>query len=303
MMGQLDTQDSLFYRFSIEDHVPQSHQLRKIDWLLDFGPIRTELAALYSHTGRPSIDPELMLRMLLVGYLYGIRSERRLVEEVHLNLAYRWFCKLGLEGKVPNHSTFSKNRHGRFADGDIFRKLFEAVVERCVSWGFVGGSHAAVDGSVIAADANKTRRLMRTELEGEVAAPVRAYLDALEAEGKPKSTLPKYISTTDPEAAWCSKEGPGRFMYEANYLIATANNIIMDAEATPARFSEEARSARRMIERVEKRQDYQPDVLAADKGYGSGEFLAFLTNRKIDPHIPVIDRTKQTNAMGMEFFE
>ena len=158
MMGRLETQEKLFYRFRIEDHVPQDHLLRRIDWLLDFRVIRAELAALYSHTGRPSVDPELMLRMLLIGYLYGIRSERRLVEEVHLNLAYRWFCKLGLEGRVPDRSTFSKNRHGRFADGDVLRRLFESVVEKCIGFGIVGGTDAAIDGSTIEADANRDRK-------------------------------------------------------------------------------------------------------------------------------------------------
>lgn len=153
MMGRLETQENLFYRFRIEDHVPQDHLLRRIDWLLDFDAIRQELATLYSHTGRPSVDPELMLRMMLIGYLYGIRSERRLVEEVHLNLAYRWFCKLGLEGQVPDRSTFSKNRHGRFADGDVLRHLFESVVEKCIGFGIVGGTDAAIDGSTIEADA------------------------------------------------------------------------------------------------------------------------------------------------------
>jgi hypothetical protein len=109
MMGRQEVQEALFYRFRIEDHVPAEHLLRRIDWLLDFSAIRHEFEALYSHTGRPSVDPELMIRMLLIGYLYGIRSERRLVEEVHLNLAYRWFCRLGLEGRVPDRSTFSKN--------------------------------------------------------------------------------------------------------------------------------------------------------------------------------------------------
>jgi transposase len=178
MMGRLEAQENLFYRFRIEDHVPKDHLLRKIDWLLDFDTIRHELADLYSHTGRPSVDPELMLRPLLVGYLYGIRSERRLVEEAHLNLAYRWFCKLGLEGRVPDRSTFSKNRHGRFADGDVMRRLFETVVEKCVAFGFVGGTDAAVpsrglpanhcravDGSTIEADADRDHKGAPQEIE------------------------------------------------------------------------------------------------------------------------------------------
>ena len=113
MTGRLEMQENLFYRFRINDHVPQNHLLRRTGWLPGFDAIRYELAALYSHTGRPSADPELMLRMLLIGYLYDIRSKRRLVGEIHLNLGYRWFCKPELEGRVPDRSTFSRNRNGR----------------------------------------------------------------------------------------------------------------------------------------------------------------------------------------------
>src|SRR6478752_8255891 len=139
MMGErLVMQESLFYEFRLEDHVPCDHLLRRIDRFVDCSELRQHLACFYSSTGRPSIDPELMIRMLLIGYCLGIRSERRLCEEVHLNLAYRWFCRLGLDGEVPDHSTFSKNRHGRFRDCDLLRKLFETVVRRCMSEGLVG---------------------------------------------------------------------------------------------------------------------------------------------------------------------
>jgi len=149
MMGQRsEAQDKLFYNFSLDDHVPQNHLLRGIDQVLDLGELRKELAPFYSHTGRPSIDPELILRMLIVGYCFGIRSERRLCEEVHLNLAYRWFCRLELDGPVPNHSTFSKNRHGRFREGDTFRCLFETVLRRCMSEGLVGGEGFATDATL-----------------------------------------------------------------------------------------------------------------------------------------------------------
>src|SRR4029077_7031630 len=142
---------------SLERHVPANHLLRSIDRFVELGELRRELAAFYSTMGRPSIDPELMIRMLIVGYCFGIRSERRLCEEVHLNLAYRWFCRLGLDGGVPDHSTFSKNRHGRFRDCDLLRKLFETVVQRCIAEGLVDGAAFAVDASLIAADANKQR--------------------------------------------------------------------------------------------------------------------------------------------------
>src|SRR6202012_6305185 len=159
MMGhQLVEQAALFYEFSLERHVPTNHMLRSIDRFVDLGELRRELSAFYSPIGRPSIAPELMIRMLLVGYCCGIRSERRLCEEVHLNLAYPWFCRLGLDGDVPDHSTFSKNPHGRFRESDLLRKLFETVVARCMKEGVVGGEAFAVDASMIVADANRRPR-------------------------------------------------------------------------------------------------------------------------------------------------
>ena len=163
MMGMQVAAPQLFYDFCLDDYVPGDHLLRRIDRFVDLESVRAELRPFYSTIGRPSIDPDLMLRMLIVGYCMGIRSERRLCEEVHLNLAYRWFCRLGLDGKVPDHSTFSRNRHGRFRESDILRRLFETVVERCLAEGLVGGDGFAVDASLIAADANKHRSLPSSE--------------------------------------------------------------------------------------------------------------------------------------------
>src|SRR5712691_6024572 len=163
MMGQqAGGQDRLFYSFNLEAQVPADHLLRGINQFLDLSELRRHLAPFYSHTGRPSIDPELMIRMLIVGYCFGIRSERRLCEEVHLNLAYRWFCRLGLDGSVPDHSTFSKNRHGRFRESDLLRRLFETVLQRCIDEGLVGGEGFAVDASLIHADAGDRNRVEGT---------------------------------------------------------------------------------------------------------------------------------------------
>ena len=152
-------QNALFYEFSLERHVPERHLLRSIDRFVELDGLRQELAPFYSEMGRPSVDPELLIRMLIVGYCFGIRSERRLCEEVHLNLAYCWFCGLGLDGEVPDHSTFSKNRHGRFRDSDLMRRLFETVLQRCLDEGLVGGEGFAVDASLIQADASDRTRV------------------------------------------------------------------------------------------------------------------------------------------------
>src|SRR5579862_3765843 len=186
MMGERRSgQEALFYEFSLERHVPVEHLLRSIDRFVDLDGVRSELAPFYSEVGRPSIDPELMIRMLIVGYCFGIRSERRLCEEVHLNLGYRWFCRLGLEGAVPDHSTFSKNRHGRFRDSDLFRRLFEQVVWLCMQAGLVGGDGFAIDASVIEADASRNRKTPGRPTtwpdDETVTRPVREYLDALDA--------------------------------------------------------------------------------------------------------------------------
>ena len=163
MMGERTVmQEALFCGFSLERHVPSDHMLRLIDRFVDLSGVRAHLEPYYSAMGRPSIDPELMIRMLLVGYCFGIRSERRLCGEVHLNLAYRWFCRLGLDSEVPDHSTFSKNRHGRFRDSDLLRQVFETVVARCMAEGLVGGEGFAVDASVIAADAHRQRGVTGT---------------------------------------------------------------------------------------------------------------------------------------------
>src|SRR5579871_4595515 len=208
MMGhQLGEQAALFYEFSLERHVPSNHLLRSIDRFVDLSGVREHLRPYYSETGRPSIDPELMIRMLIVGYCMGVRSERRLCEEVHLNLAYRWFCRLGLDGEVPDHSTFSKNRHGRFRDSDLLRKLFETVVQRCMAEGLVDGSAFAIDASLIAADANKQRAVAGSdEVDWEAIArtrrSVREYLDTLDqaAWGAASETVPKFISKAYPAA-------------------------------------------------------------------------------------------------------
>lgn len=311
MMGsQGGEQEQLFYSFSLEDHVPKDHLLRGIDRFLDLSELRGQLAPFYSHTGRPSIDPVLMIRMLVVGYSFGIRSERRLCDEVHLNLAYRWFCRLGLNEPVPDHSTFSKNRHGRFRQSDVFRRVFEVVLQRCMLEGLVGGEGFAIDASVIKADANRERFLPAAEAkklaEGDRASrAVREYLDALDANNPAEansasdeppsgeSTPPKNISPTDPASRWTAvRGGPAFYAYSTNYLIDLDAGIILDVEATPAHRTEEVDATRTMIERVERKFDLTPKRLVADTAYGAAPMLNWIVNeKKIAPHIPVWEKS------------
>ena len=298
MMGrQQAAQAPLFYTFNLDDHVPANHLLRGIDQFLDLSELHQHLAPHYSHTGRPSIDPALIIRMLVVGYCFGIRSERRLCEEVHLNLAYRWFCRLGLEDPVPDHSTFSKNRHGRFRDNDTLRFVFEKVLARCISERLVGGEGFAVDASVIKADANRQRGVPGSEADWSrtsISRPVREYLDALD-DADPERKVPKNISLTDPGSQWTAAPGgPAFYAYSTNYLIDIEAGVIVDVEATRANRIEEVNSTKTMVERVEERFGLKPERLIGDTAYGTGEMLGWMVEEKaIEPHVPVWDKSQR----------
>ena len=305
MMGVQATSARLFYDFCLDDHVPSDHILRSIDRHLDLDDVRQAVRPFYSSTGRPSIDPERMIRMLIAGYCMGIRSERRLCEEVHLNLAYRWFCRLGLDDKVPDHSTFSKNRHGRFRESNVFRHLFETIVERCMAEGLVGADGFAVDASLIAADANKQRSVPSDEWKPEevkdkACRAVREYLATLDdaAYGAASPVTPKFVSRSDPAAQWTgAHKGHAFFAYATNYLIDTDHGVIVDVEATRAIRQAEVGAARTMLERTEDRFGLKPDYLTADSAYGSAESLAWLVKqKKITPHIPVFDKSTRTDG-------
>lgn len=302
MMGRQDAgQAPLFYSFNLEDHVPKNHLLRGIDRFLDLSELHQHLAPHYSHTGRPSVDPTLLIRMLIVGYCFGIRSERRLCEEVHLNLAYRWFCRLSLEDAVPDHSTFSKNRHGRFRDNDTLRFVFEKVLERCLAEGLVGGEGFAVDASVIKADASRQRNVPGVEATWDrtasISRPVREYLEALDASAEERKP-PKNVSLTDPASQWTAAPGgPAFYAYSTNYLVDVKAGVIMDVEATPAYRTDEVDAARTMIDRVEDRFGVRPAHLIGDTAYGSSEMLGWMVEEKrIEPHVPVWDKSKRTDG-------
>ena len=303
MMGRQATgREQLFYTFSMEDHVPADHLLRGIHYYLDLSSFRQHLEPFYSPIGRPSIDPELMIRMLIVGYCFGIRSERRLCEEVHLNLAYRWFCRLGLEDQVPNHSTFSKNRHGRFRDSEAFRQLFESVLRRCMAEGLVRGEGFATDASIIKADAQRQRGVAGSEPidwgnPDEASRPVREYLAALE-ETNDSDTPPKTISLTDPAASWTAAPGgPAFFAYSTNYLIDLKAGIIVDVEASAVNKTAEVEATQTMMNRVEDKFDMTPVRLVGDTNYGSAAMLGWLVDEKqIEPHVPVWDKSERQDG-------
>ena len=302
MMGSNDKpQDELFYSFHLEDVVPEDHLLRQIDQLLDLSDLREHLAPYYSHTGRPSVDPELMIRMLMIGYCLGIRSERQLCMEVKLNMAYRWFCRLSISDPVPDHSTFSKNRHGRFRESEAFRYVFEQVLKRCIEAKLIGGEGFAVDASVVKADASRQRHHKDDDDDwGGGSRAINEYLDALHEDGSSIAppTPPKRVSQTDPLARWTAAPGgPAYYAYSTNYLVDTEAGIIVDVEATPANLSQEVASTKTMIERVKERFDLGTKRLIGDTAYGTAEFLAWMVEEQgIEPHVPVLEKSNRNDG-------
>src|SRR4051794_27165133 len=308
MMGRQNSdQASLFYAFRLDDRVPKDHLLRRIDVFVTaaLGGMHARLEPYYSEIGRPSIDPELMIRMLIIGYCYGLRSERRLTQEVDLHLAYRWFCRLDLDHRIPHHSTFSENRLHRFRESDVFRYIFERIVTACMAAGLVKGEGFAVDASVMEANASRYHGKAPDEIVwAEPARQTRAvkeYLAGLEAQAEvnPDRKPPKVISPSDPCSAWTAKANKRvQFGYGLNYLIDIENAVIVDVEATPARTYDEVAATKRMIDRTEKCFGLKPKRLAADTAYGTGKFLGWLVKvKKIIPHIPVWEKSDRQDGI------
>ena len=250
-----DGQGQFLYAFNLDEIVPPDHLVRQIERVLDLSWVHKELAPYYSHTGRPSVDPVLMIRMLLVGYVFVLRSERQLCAEVQVNLAYRWFCKLSVEDQIPDHSVFSRARRERFRESDALRRVFEGVVAMCVAAGLVSGEAFSVDASLIKADVDKKKRVPGDQpvswpTAEDASHAVREYLAALDAARNEESgdvdgggssgagtrhKPPKEVSLIDPQATWVARPGMDPFFaYDANYLIDNKAGIIVDAEGTRA---------------------------------------------------------------------
>jgi transposase len=309
MMGHHSRSEALFYYFRLEDQVPENHLLRLIDKHISFELVREQLKDSYSDTGRPSIDPELLLRILLIGYLYGITSERKLVEELRMHLAWRWFTGLSFDQEIPHHSTFSKNRHGRFQESKLFEQLFEQIVRQCMEVGLVEGKQLSVDGSFVEANAAKESRVPREQLAeaAQVHYVVRQYLKELEEQNPVEEPVHEQaqVSTTDPDSTYATKGGtPARLGYYDNYLVDNHSCIIVGVQATAARMSQETVAAQDMITRFAHWQGREPASVSADTTYGNGEFLQWLADRNITPYMRTRDsiHRKRSPFFGPERF-
>jgi transposase len=212
MMGKQDNQIQMIF-LDIDSMIPENHLLRQIKNCVNFDFIYEKAAPFYSNVGRKSIDPVVLIKMLLIGYLYGIKSERRLEEEVSLNLAYRWFCDLDLMQRVPDHSTFSQNRRRRFQDSLFFRELFNEIVLQCIEKNLVGGEIAVADGSFLPANISLQSSVEKIETVRQSSIH---YLDELEnemsklpgyQEPQPKEVVKRTLkSTTDPDCAYINQK-------------------------------------------------------------------------------------------------
>ncbi len=301
MRGKLNDQESLFVVIRLEEIVPKNHLLRRIKEAIDFSFIDEHTEGLYSDKGRPSIDPQVLIRMMLIGYLFGITSERRLCEEVHLNMAYRWFCGLGLEQKVPNHSTFTKNRNGRFSQTDLFRKLFYEVVKQAQEKGLIKGQYWSIDATLVRADA-----AMNSLEPIEVSFTQDEYLEALDRshsqtldtandEKKDKKASSKsklsmndtHRSRTDPQSRIATRWGSKKQLcYCDNILVDSAENIILDVEVTQPTLKEEGLASIEMTKRCKFKLGIIPKGVAGDSAYGTGAMVAGFKEADVDIYTP-----------------
>lgn len=311
MLGENQRQEPMFHYIRMEDMVPENHLLRLVDKYIDFSFIREKVKHLYSHTGRPSIDPEVLLRMLIIGYLYGITSERRLCEEAKMHIGYRWFTGLSLEDKVPDHSSFSKNRHERFAENNIFQEIFDEIIQQCISAGLLTGKHLTVDSTYIKANASfKSLEPIVVEMNSqEYIAKLREDNPVENKPWEPGEDYPNrgqkvknatHRSKTDPDAriGRKSNKAPSELCYSATYLMENKSRIVVGADIGEPDKKTDCENALKQLRTTKWRHRLAVESLGADKGYSAGEFINNLINENVKPHIPIM-KFKKHNHVGI----
>ncbi|HAS17502.1 MAG TPA: hypothetical protein DCR39_06370 [Nitrospiraceae bacterium] len=311
MLGEKQREEPMFYHVRMADIIPEDHLLRLVDRYVDLAFIRGKVKHLYSHTGRPSIDPEILLRMLLIGYLYGITSERRLCKEVKMHIGYRWFVGLNLEDKVPDHSTFSKNRHDRFSENDIFQEIFDEIVNQCITKGLLTGKHLTVDSTYIKANASfkslepivvdiTTKEYIKKVTEEN---PVNdePWEPGLDYPHRGQRISNKtHRSKTDPDARISRKSSNKAtdLHHAATYIMDNKSRIIVGADIGMPDKKTDCDKALTQIQRMKWTYKIKPESLGADKGYSAGEFIDAIIKERLQPHIPIMDYRSQ-NERGI----
>ena len=311
MLGQNPSQPAFFQMVDMESLVPANHRLRQIDAALDLSFVREELAHCYTpRRGRPSVDPELAVRMMILGVLYDL-SDRQLCDEIRMHAGFRWFCRLNFHDPVPDHSTLSRLRNERWAESEIFTRLFEEVLRSCVEAGMVSGRHASADGTQIKANASMRSLEARPTAEEDVssddepgAPPTQQSVPpskrrVAQPEGAWQGHGERYsnethVSRTDPEARLYRK-GPNQgaqLSYLVHDVIDTKSRVILGRRASEASGTAEREAALKLLDEHEARRtrlglERSVEILSADAGYGVGSFVADVIERGITPHTPL----------------
>jgi len=311
MLGEKQREEPMFYHVRMADIIPEDHLLRLVDRYVDLAFIRGKVKHLYSHTGRPSIDPEILLRMLLIGYLYGITSERRLCEELKMHIGYRWFVGLNLEDKVPDHSTFSKNRHDRFSENDIFQEIFDEIVNQCMTKGLLTGKHLTVDSTYIKANASfkslepivvdiTTKEYIKkvTEENPVNGEPWEPGLDYPHRGQRVSNKTHRSKTDSDARISRKSSNKATDLHHAATYIMDNKSRIIVGTDIGMPDKKTDCDKALTQIQRMKWTYKIKPESLGADKGYSAGEFIDALIKEKLQPHIPIMDYRSQ-NERGI----
>lgn len=305
MMGRQDKQLRMVV-FDLSSMIPKDHLLRAIKENIDFNFIYEAVSDRYSPIGRPSIDPTLLIKMLLIGFIYGIKSERRLEEEVHLNLAYRWFCDLDLEDRVPDHSTFSQNRRRRFCDGQVFEDIWVGVLKQILAMGLIQGDVIACDGTYIPANVSGKNLIEQDTL---IRKGMHSYLDALDEELSQEPGYEQHEqkeevkrgrrSIADPDADWIrhgNKTGLG-------YLMQTScdctNGMITGVDVFPANQKESSIVLRHLEKQIQTGVPIR--TVVTDKGYDIGAVHRGLELLGIDGWIPSVEYSNTAEKGGMVY--
>jgi transposase len=296
MLSRKEPEDKFIYNFRLEEYVPEDHILRMIDRYIDFKFVRDRVKHLYSHTGQPSIDPVVLIKMLLIGYLFDVKSERQLVKEIQVNLAYRWFIKYGIDEKIPNHSTISQTRRRKFSQSTLFQDLFDEIVTLCIECGFVTGETILTDSTSIKANAS-------LESLREIEITPREYIARLEANSQESELVPDssddknkndsgkrysndiHRSSTDPDSRMLHRKGKEFGLYYAEHRSIDISGYITDVYITAGT----VHGDKPYISRLNRQQfafGYRIQNVVADRQYGTGLIYKHLTAMGIDAYIP-----------------
>ena len=305
MMGRQSGQMSMVI-LDLSELIPENHLLRKINQIISFDFIYDIVAPYYPSNGRPSVDPVSMFKMLLVGYLYGIKSERRLVQEVLLNIAYRWFCGFELADKIPDHSTFSKTRLRKWNESQLFQQVFWEIIRRCVTSGLVDGKELAADGTYLPANVSKDSWI-DTEVETELS--MQSYLDRLDEElskqpgfkRPPAKTIKKRRTTskTDPDSGCINHGKKSGIGYLMEMTVDCKYGIITGIDVYPANAKESLLVLRHLERQIQNGVPMQK--IALDRGYDTGAVHRGLELLGITGYIPAIQFCNSPEKYGFYY--